>query len=277
MNKIIATDLDGTLFYPKDHKKMICDANLYFLQSFLDEGGRVILVTGRSLDYGKKVIQRIGRDCSVISYNGGCVYSEGKIIYERVIENLAAKQIIDDAYQQFKNPGVFLMSENGLFIHLKFKSKFLRSCYKFYYKTLRVYAEKIDYEEEGYLHELQTGRIFKIMLYFGLGKRNREYASQTNKVIRQAYPDIESSWSGNVIELTAKDCSKAKALLSLCDKENIDKDKVYVVGDSGNDISMFKAFYEHSFCMGHSPAIVSKYAKYTINKFEDLSRYILEK
>ena len=53
--------------------------------------------------------------------------------------------------------------------------------------------------------------------------------------------------------------------------------EIYVVGDSGNDISLFKAYPKNSFCMGHAPDAVKKYAKYTIEKFEDLSRYIFEK
>ena len=48
MGKIIATDLDGTLFYPKDKNEMIYKPNLFFLQSFIDDGGKVILISGRS-------------------------------------------------------------------------------------------------------------------------------------------------------------------------------------------------------------------------------------
>lgn len=54
MNKIIATDLDGTLFYPKDRINIICKENLFFIQSFIDNGGKLVIVSGRSLLYGKK-------------------------------------------------------------------------------------------------------------------------------------------------------------------------------------------------------------------------------
>ena len=49
--KILATDLDGTLFYPKDKKEMICKENLTFIRDFIDQGNKLVIVTGRSLAY----------------------------------------------------------------------------------------------------------------------------------------------------------------------------------------------------------------------------------
>lgn len=274
MNKIIATDLDGTLFYPKDHKNMICNSNLFFLQSFIDKGGKVVLVTGRSVDYGHKVCKTIGRDCSIIAFNGACVFHENKLIKEVTIPNVEAKELIAKACLEYGLPGVFLMTSNGLFIHLKYKSKLIRLGYKLYYSSLKIYAEKIDITESSYEKELENGRIFKIMLFFGLGNKNKQKASNVNKIIREKYSNIEANWSKNVIEITGKGSGKALTLEKLCEDFNINKDDIYVIGDSGNDISMFKTFHEHSFCMSHAPENVKKYAKYTLDNFEDLSRYI---
>ena len=38
MNKVLATDLDGTLFYPKGRKRCIPKKNVKFLQDFIDDG-----------------------------------------------------------------------------------------------------------------------------------------------------------------------------------------------------------------------------------------------
>ena len=38
--KILVTDLDGTLFYPKDKKAMICKENLDFVRNFIDKGNK---------------------------------------------------------------------------------------------------------------------------------------------------------------------------------------------------------------------------------------------
>lgn len=277
MGKLIATDLDGTLFYPKDKVEMIHKPNLFFLQSFIDDGGEVVIISGRSYKYCLKVINKIGRPCQAISYNGACVYDGKKLIYSNSIPNQEAKEIIKDIFETYKNPGVFLMTERGLFIHLIYKSKLIRKGYELYYKNLKIYAEDLFPNEEDYEKELENGQIYKIMIFFGLGKKKKEKASNANKIIRNVYENVECNWSDNVIEITAKNCSKANALKELVAREGLNHDDVYVVGDSGNDISMFKAFPEHSFCMGHSPQSVRKNAKYTIEKFEFLSRYIYEK
>lgn len=274
MPKLIATDLDGTLFYPKDNIGMISKPNLFVIQSFIDNGGKVVLISGRSHSYIQKVIKRIGRPCAGISYNGGCVYDGEKLVYSKPINNEEAIEIIDEIKKTYKMPGVFLMTERGLSIYLKYKSKFIRWLYKQYYKTTGIYAENLLYKEEDYYKELKEGKIYKIMIYFGLGKRKQRKASQANSILRNVYDNVECNWSSNVIEITAKDCSKANSLKNLLATMNIDEKDVFVVGDSGNDISMFKAFPTNSFCMAHAPETVKKYARYTIDKFEDLSRYI---
>ena len=101
--KIIATDLDGTLFYPKDKIEMISPKNLYFLQNFIDEGNKVVIISGRSIDFGKKVINKIGRDCSIIGFNGTCVYSDNQFIEKKTMPNELVKEFIDDTFQTFKN------------------------------------------------------------------------------------------------------------------------------------------------------------------------------
>ena len=56
----------------------------------------------------------------------------------------------------------------------------------------------------------------------------------------------------------------------------INHDDIFVVGDSGNDISMFKEYQENSFCMSHAPLSVSKYAKHIVKRFENIDDYLNE-
>ena len=154
MGKIIATDLDGTLFYPKDKNEMIYKPNLFFLQSFIDDGGKVILISGRSYKYCLRVINKIGRPCQAISYNGACIYDGKKTIFSNVIPNDEAKSIIDDIFKTYRNPGVFLMTEKGLFIHLIYKSWIIRKGFELYYKGQKIYAEDLIIGEDKYNEEL---------------------------------------------------------------------------------------------------------------------------
>ena len=277
MKKVLATDLDGTLFYPKDKKNLICKKNLFFIQSFIDNGGELIIASGRSLDFGKKVQKVIGRSCTLVCYNGGLTYRNGKIIDCDLIDNNIAKEIIDIAFEDLLIPGVFLMTDKGTFIRTKSKSTFIRWCYKVYYSFEGGYAEDFDPSPEAYEEQLAHGKINKIMIFFGLGKKANARAANVNKIFRETMDNIESCWSATTIEISPKDCSKGNAIKRLCELESYDADDVFVVGDSGNDISMFKNFNKNSFCMGHASSTIKKYAKYTIDNFEDLSRYIYEK
>ena len=277
MRKVIATDLDGTLFYPKDKRAIIKKENLYFLQSFIDNGGELILISGRSFEYIKRVIKLIDRKVSVVAYNGAVIYDGENIVESHPLDNKVCEDMINECFKPYKCHGIFLMSEKGLAVHLIFNNKFIRWLYTFYYKSLKNLAESLLPSDEDYWHELREGTIYKFMFFFGVGKAMEKRAQRATSIFREKYKNVECNWSNNVIEVTDHGVQKADALRRLCERLGYKDDEVYVVGDSGNDISMFKAYPEHSFCMGQAYPSVKKYAKYTIDKFEELSRYIYEK
>ena len=236
MRKVLATDLDGTLFYPKDKKNLICKKNLFFIQSFIDNGGELVIASGRSLDFGKKVAKVINRPCTLVCYNGGLTYKNGKIIDEDLIPNKVAQEIVEIAFHDLLIPGVFLMTDKGTFVKTKSKSRFIRWCYKVYYSFQGGYAEDFDPSPEAYEEQIANGKINKLMIFFGLGKKADRRASNVNKIFRETLDDIESCWSSTTIEISPKNSSKGNAIKRLCKLENYDASDVFVVGDSGNDI-----------------------------------------
>ena len=274
VKKVIATDLDGTLFYPKDHKNMICPANLFFIQSFIDNGGKVIIVSGRSLAYGIKVEKRIGRDVDIVSFNGACIYQNKKVIFSKEISREEVKSIINDVLASYKCLAVAIFTDSGIYVHSKKDSKIILGLSKIYFEWQGVLAEKINFSNQKYQKVLESERVYKILIFFGITKGARNRAMETNKIIRNTYENVESSWSGACIETTYRNINKGEAIKKYCELNHLKKEDIYVVGDSGNDITMFKEFHEHSFAMSHAPKSVKKYAKYSLDKYEDLSRYI---
>ena len=114
------------------------------------------------------------------------------------------------------------------------------------------------------------------MIFYGLKKNKSKISKEINKELRDKYNDIEVSWTAQVNEITPLHCSKSEGLKKYCEIMNIDKDNVYVVGDSGNDISMFNDFHEHSFCMKHSYPSVKKYASHIISRVYKLDKIVLK-
>lgn len=274
LKKVIATDLDGTLFYPKDHKNMICPANLFFIQSFIDNGGKVVIVSGRSLAYGLKVEKKIGRPVDIVSFNGACICHNKEIIFSKEIQKEEVISIIEDIFSSYRCLAIAIFTDSGIYVKTRSDSKFLLFLYRFYSKSQGVLAEKIYFGKDKYDKSLKNERVYKILVFFGITNSAKKRAMETNKIIRNTYDNVESSWSGGCIEITYKDINKGEAIKKYCEINSINKEDVYVVGDSGNDITMFKEFNEHSFSMFHAPKTVKKYAKYTLEKYEDLSRYI---
>lgn len=274
MKKIIATDLDGTLFYPKRRVMMISRSNKNFVRKYIDGGGKVIIVSGRNHFFTAKVVERINRPIDVIGCNSAYIYSGGKTIRELFLPSERMKQIIDEINRDFDPRGYLLMSKNHNLVTADRHRKFITNLgHRVYYFTQGVYREPFINSEYIFNEEINNGEVYKIMIFFGISRKAVKKAKEVNKALRERYPEIEASWVNSFIEITPQGCSKAEGLKFYLKHLNRSHDDLVVVGDSGNDISMFQTF-EHSFCMKHAPQSVQKYAKHKLCHFHDLEKFL---
>ncbi|HPY37936.1 MAG TPA: HAD family hydrolase [Bacilli bacterium] len=276
MKKIIATDLDGTLFYPKRRVRMISSRNKAFIRQYIDEGGKVIIVSGRNYFFSHKVVSVIDRPVDVLSCNSAYISCDGKIIRELFLPAERMSQILEEINRDYDPHGYLIMSKNqNLVTYDRYKSKLKNLANRFYYMIQGAYREPYVNSQEVFYDELSKGQVYKLMIYFGLSKKAQKIAKEVNKELREKYPEIEASWIGMFIEITPRGCTKADGIKFYLDYLKRSYQDVVVVGDSGNDISMFTAF-EHSFCMEHAHKSVQKYAKHCIRHFSDLEQYVRE-
>lgn len=277
MRKVIATDLDGTLFYPRKKIKMISKKNVDFLQKFIKSGGKVVIVSGRNLPYAFKVMEKIGYPLDVIGCNSAFIRANEQLIQTLYLPYPHIQDVLLELQEKFKCNYYMLMSEDESLVIAGKKLNWFKSIfYKMIYKAQGVYAEKYVISNDIFFNEMKKGKIYKMMLFFGLGKKAKDRACRANKYIREMYPEIEASWTGNFIELTAKKATKAEGLKTYCEYMKINADDVIVVGDSGNDISMFMAF-KNSYCMSHAPDKIKKYANNELKTVADLEEIVFEK
>lgn len=273
--KLLATDLDGTLFHPKRRKKLIASKNVKFIDRFIADGNKVVLVSGRSPRFAQKVIDKLGHDVDVIGMNGAYTISGGKVMNEHFLD-FPIEKMLFDLKSLFPVLGTMLISRNyPLLINVPPVGRFIENFYRFYYWTLGNYAEDYQFSNEEFLEEIQSGQVYKLMIFFGISKRGIKIASNANRYLREHYKDqFEASWTGGFIEITPAGVSKANGIEKYIAANDIKRSNVYVVGDSGNDISMFHAFYDNSFCMKHAHKKVRKYAKTIIRRFHHLEKHI---
>lgn len=279
MAKLIATDLDGTLFYPKKRVRMISHRSLKFLRKWIDEGNKVALVSGRNQEYCEKVLRKIDRPVDIIGCNSSYIIHDGKMIKESFFDADRLAIILDEIKEKYHPKAIMIMTGDKNFISKRsITDAWYTLGYKFWYFFQGVYREKFFISDKKFDSAIKSGKVYKVMIMFGINKKAKLKALQANKEIRKAYSnDLEASWSEQMIELSPFDCSKASGLKYYANYLMINHSDVYVVGDSGNDISMFNEFYENSYCMQRAPLSVSKYANHVIKHFWELEKYIAKK
>ena len=275
MGKLLAIDLDGTLFYPKRKRKCICKKNVLFLRKWIDAGNKVVLVTSRSTQFTEKLKDEIQRPVDFINCCSSQIIANDKMIYEKSMPNKQLAKILKKIEDNYEPIALLMTSENHPCI-IKTSRK-ISGLYTFFYRIWWwfqfSYREPYVNSNEMFENELKSAKIYKIMTFIGLKKNKAKISKEINKELREEFPEIESSWTQQVNELTPMGCNKGNGVERYAKLMNIDPNDVYVVGDSGNDITMFNKFHEHSYCMRRGHPSARKYAKNIISrvyKLEDL-------
>ena len=279
MAKLLATDLDGTLMYPRRIKRCIPKKNCKFLQEWYNRGNKIVLITSRSIQFMDRLKEEIKVPFDSITCTSSVIEADGKIIRDASMDNKSIKHILDKITKQYK-PSAYLMTtdeENLVIKDLTGAGKLLLFFYKFYWFLQFKRRESYKLDNKLFDEQLAKAKIYKIMIFFGLGRKKNQVAKDLNKILRDEFPSIECSWSSVIIELTPLNCNKGSGLEYYTHNQGIKPDDVYVIGDSGNDISMFNKFHRHSTCMLHAFPSVRKYAKYTISRVYKLKKVLLKK
>ncbi len=272
---IIATDLDGTLFFPKSKIKMIGKRNRKFIERFLADGGKLVIVSSRNHYYNEKVAKNLGYPLDFICCNGGLIVSNGKVIRKKTFESKTALKILNEMWDHHDTTFVCSCSEEHNMVLASKKNGFVSNwLYGIYQLAQGIYREPTIKDTKIFYDDLLNDRTYKFLTMMGIWPKTKNQAKELNKVLRQKFPEAEFSWCNQAIEITPKGCSKGEALEFYLDYNSIPHDNVLVIGDSGNDISMFNRFQKNSFCLEHGSQTIKKHASHVIKRFYDLEKYI---
>lgn len=278
MPKLLAVDLDGTLFYPKKLTRRIPKKNVKFLRKWIDQGNKVVLVSSRSWNFTEKLKKEIQRPVDFINFMGAQIRINDELVRDIPINNDHLVKVLSEIRENAETLSFMIatkdfplcMSDNK---NLGFLSQ---GFYRFWYFWQGKYKEKYICNNKVFDEQLAKGNTYLTRILFGIKKKNMLVAKELNKKLREQYPDIEFSWTDIIIEMSPAGCTKSESLKFYVEKTGFAKEDVYVVGDSGNDITMFQEFYEHSFCMAHSYSSVKKYAKNIVSRVHNLDGLVLE-
>lgn len=264
MIKVLATDLDGTLFYPKRKKTGFTKKNKKFLQEFLKKGNRVILVSGRNYHMCKRLSDILGYKLDMIGCNGSVVLKDNEFLFDNPMDKNLIKEFLQDNFKSEKVVSWTFFTDKYPMVMVPVRMNFVvRALVKLYFNLQGVYKEDfvIGYEHLEKILNDDDIKIYKMMAVYGVGKKKIEVARVQREKLYDAYgTKFEILWSKEAIEFMKKGVNKAEVLTKYLEQLQIEKNEVAVIGDSGNDVPMFEAF-ENSFAMAQAPEEVRQKAK----------------
>ena len=275
MIKLIATDLDGTLFYPKRRIKGVCTSNVKFLSNYAKNKGEIFLASGRSTYTINKLEKIFKSKVTFLGCNGAYIIKDNKTINPHLIDNNKALDLFSKTHKHIHSINWLLFSdEKKMYTYPNDVLMSYKPIFKFVNFLRGFYAEPMYVEKEKFFNFLNHGKIYKVMIMMGLNKSVSKLTYETSLYFKNNFSkDFEIAWSDNVIELTAPGVNKGKSLLKYCQDNNIKEDEVFVIGDSGNDLSMFK-YFKHSFIMASAHESLLKSANHIVNRVSDLQMYL---
>ncbi len=277
MLKVIASDLDGTLFYPKRKARLLTRSNKDFLRRAIKNGKKLVLVSGRNYPILLKIAKKIDHIPTMIGCNGAFVSVDNKIVYENCMSHDKVRKLYYELKELKSVFAILIMTDKvPLLITAPNIKKHQYALLYLGYHIQGVYSEDYVFGEkklEECLND-QSCHFYKVMPYFGYHRDAVQKAQEYSKIFNEKYgSDFEILWSHDSVEFMNKGVNKANALERFASDRNIDKDEVAVVGDSGNDIPMFKSF-ANSFVMENAPDEVKKYAKNEIKAVHEIEKFL---
>lgn len=213
-NKIIFTDLDGTLL---NDDKNVSEKNRLALIKALDLGHIVYIATGRPYKYAQHIANQIDPRVKTVSFNGAVYETDRLVIYP----------IANDKYKDLKDS----ISKYAL-------RPFYKTIDELYYDGSM--PASFEYDHLGMASIEGINQSFNKELIKVLVIQQEVSKQDTENLIEQLSENFSVSYYPDKgFELTEKGLDKGSAVAKVTEYLNIDKKNIVVFGDDVNDLSMF--------------------------------------
>jgi hypothetical protein len=225
MIKLLALDIDGTLI--REDNKISAVVKESILKA-CNNGVKVVLLSGRNYFGMKEYIRELGLKGIAASANGAEIVSieEESVIHQETIPYDIAKSVVE------KSVSVGTVPIN--FSNLRVYTKGFDSLPRDYIKALN---QEFHYIEDIY-ENLKNYPSAKLMLVGA-----REKLALIKDFSQTSYGDcINADYSmETLLEVYSNKADKGKALKYIMEHYQILKEETMCIGDSENDIPMFKS------------------------------------
>lgn len=222
MIKLVATDIDGTIFIPE---KEFTSGVKECIRHLSQKGIKVVLVTGRMNAAATRIAKDLELDTPVVSYQGGLVVENDKVLYERYLTEEQTSKILTWA------------NEEKIHINL--------------YNNDILYSETECYEVQRYCNNLHTEHTVKkfseikkdkINKLLAIDYSNPDRITKYEKELQEIFPDLYIVKSTPYfLEFSNPEASKKCAVEFLQNYWELKKEEILTIGDQNNDIALLQA------------------------------------
>ena len=266
MIKLIASDMDGTLL---NNNHDIDKETVKAIKEAESKGIIFTIATGRNYEGVKHILDRHNIKCQCILSNGAEYRDEyGNIINKINMDKERVRHIIRVLEENKLHNRI--MTNEGMFTTSSREEAFIEGVYRTMSfnqgmdeeEAKRITENDIFFTTLKYIKNIEEFLNSEIEIRKFVGFHNDRKLIKKIVDILSDMEDIavSSSFRDN-IEITDIKAQKGICLEQVCEKMNINKKQVMIIGDSFNDYSMFEVF-EETVAMGNAIKEVKDIAKY---------------
>lgn len=252
--KVLISDIDGTLYF-EDKKEKITQIDIESIKKFQSEGHLFGICTGRSYSGAKLAFETFDIKLDFMILASGAVILNEK---EETIKKLTIKK--DIAQQIYRH-----ISPSSSEIQFT-----LSSDNYFYFKGPIDFSssDAVRFNDFSEINEEE-------FTTFAFGFNNLKELENINKILNDNFGDyISTHRNKNCLDISRKDCCKGTAIVELMKSLNTNENDIHVIGDSYNDIPMFK-ITANSYTFRDSPTVVKDNANHLVDSVSECINIIL--
>lgn len=226
MIQLVAIDLDGTLFNPRQE---ITSTNKQAIQKAIENGIKILIVTGRGQRGVERALKALEMDLPYICSAGSLAreHDDGPVLYAHTFHNITEiGHVIDFA----RRTGISLIADTPHGTSLWFgpdsEEVMDPMSAEDARKSVRTFAPEQDFDQP--LLKLTLAAEMSLLL-------------EAENLIREKCPSIYQTFSGlTYIDLTNQGVNKGTALKALAAHWNLQREEIAAIGDQAIDLEMLK-------------------------------------
>lgn len=257
MKKLLASDVDGTLFV----NQSVHERSIEAIKKFREDGNVVLLCTGRNFGGVRHLFDEYDIEVDgFILCNGAVVIDKNlNTIHDNYIEDLIIKEIFEDIKSNNEYNFYFADSEK-LYIVDGYNTHPMISSADMENKMSVVRIKEKDFYKNVY-----TANIIGIDVK---NECSKSAEIKKNELISRLGDKVSIYRNQSFIDIVPSNTSKGDGISKVLSNYGIEDDNVFVIGDSWNDLSMFEK-YKNSYTFSYAEDELKPHANNIVDTFYD--------